>query len=62
MDALSVDGYGKINDYIRYPSDFQKIENNIYKIHNFLIKEDIEIDMNLCPTVQYVMFLIYLNL
>ena len=24
--ALSIDGYGKVNDYIRYPSDWTKVE------------------------------------
>ena len=30
--AVSIDGYGKVNDYIRYPSQFKKIEKNLEKL------------------------------
>jgi glutamate-1-semialdehyde 2,1-aminomutase len=29
--AISVDGYGKVNEYIRFPSDWQKIAENVAK-------------------------------
>lgn len=33
--GISIDGVGKINDYIRYPSKWDGIENNFEKIENF---------------------------
>lgn len=32
--GISLDGIGKVNDYIRYPSKWNNIKNNIYKIKN----------------------------
>lgn len=35
---LSIDGYGKINDYIRFPSRWQDIQYNIEKFSNYAQK------------------------
>jgi sulfatase maturation enzyme AslB (radical SAM superfamily) len=32
--SVSIDGYGKVNDYIRWGSDWEKTVNNLYKIKN----------------------------
>lgn len=32
--GLSVDGVGSVNDYIRFPSNWKNIENNIIKLNN----------------------------
>jgi sulfatase maturation enzyme AslB (radical SAM superfamily) len=32
--SVSIDGYGKVNDYIRWGSNWEKTVNNLYKIKN----------------------------
>lgn len=35
--AVSVDGYGKVNEYIRYPFKWQKVESNIRKLFQMVL-------------------------
>lgn len=45
--AVSIDGYGKLNDYIRYPSEWQTIENNLYRLNNEMPSVTLAIDLTL---------------
>jgi hypothetical protein len=40
--SMSIDGHGKVNDYIRYPFKWDKIESQMRKIIELSSKEDIE--------------------
>lgn len=69
---LSIDAYGKLNDYIRYPSKWKKIEENFQKIQK-LDNVDIEIHctvqmyniLNLTDLIEWVQpygYKIYFNI
>ena len=38
--AVSVDAYGKVNEYIRYPFKWQKVESNIRKLFQMAVDSD----------------------
>lgn len=40
--SMSIDGYGKVNDYIRYPFKWDKIESQMRRIIELSKKEDVE--------------------
>lgn len=44
--SISIDGYGKVNEYIRYPFKFSKIENNLDQV----LQMD-NVDVNLACTL-----------
>lgn len=44
--AYSVDGIGKVNDYIRYGSDWERIENNIHVAATY------GLNVSITPTIQ----------
>ena len=48
--GVSVDGVGKVNDYIRYPSKWKNIEKNIKKISTY--KDVISMDLQIQATFQ----------
>ena len=48
---ISIDGFGKLNNYIRYPSQWNKIEENMKKI-NILNKEIFNITTEIHITTQ----------
>lgn len=52
--CFSVDGIGKVNDYIRWGSEWSAVENNIYKL-----AELSNIDISIGPTVQIMNALYY---
>jgi len=45
--AVSIDGYGKLNDYIRYPSEWKTIENNLDRLNNEMPSVTLAIDLTL---------------
>jgi sulfatase maturation enzyme AslB (radical SAM superfamily) len=49
--SLSIDGYGKVNDYIRYPFKWDKIEKNTRKLFDLQKKEPERYSLNLSHTV-----------
>lgn len=49
---VSIDGYSSVNDYIRFPSNWNKIEENIKVIHELIENKNANIDMNMVPTIQ----------
>lgn len=42
--AVSVDGYGKVNEYIRYPFKWSKVEANIRKLFQMCLDSTSEVD------------------
>lgn len=38
--AVSIDGYGKVNEYIRYPFKWEKVENNLRKLFNMIVNSN----------------------
>lgn len=52
--CLSIDGVGKVNDYIRWGSDWTTIENNILRL-----RELPNIDLSIGPTIQIMNALYY---
>lgn len=52
--AFSIDGIGKVNDYIRYGSNFTDIENNLRKFSELK-----NIEINISPTIQILNILYY---
>ena len=48
---LSIDGYGKVNDYIRYPFKWSKIEKNTRLLFDLQKKEPHKYSLNLSHTV-----------
>ena len=48
---LSIDGYGKVNDYIRYPFKWSKIEKNTRLLFDLHKKEPHKYSLNLSHTV-----------
>ena len=49
--SLSIDGYGKVNDYIRYPFKWSKIEKNTRLLFDLQKKEPHRYYLNLSHTV-----------
>jgi sulfatase maturation enzyme AslB (radical SAM superfamily) len=49
--SLSIDGYGKVNDYIRYPFKWAKIEKNTRLLFDLRKKEPHKYSLNLSHTV-----------
>ncbi|MCB0377459.1 MAG: radical SAM protein, partial [Bdellovibrionales bacterium] len=47
--GVSLDGFGAVNDYIRYPSQFSDLEKNIKAVDSFGLKN---LDMWIAPTIQ----------
>ena len=58
--GVSVDGVGKVNDYIRYPSKWKNIEKNIKKISTY--KDEISMDLQIQSTFQMMNVLDWGNL
>ena len=48
--GVSIDGYGKVDDYIRYPSKWSKIEDNIKKVSEW--KKKLSMDLQIHATFQ----------
>jgi hypothetical protein len=48
--AISIDGYNRVNDYIRYPSKWNKIVTNIDHLNE--LTREINIIANVRPTIQ----------
>ena len=48
--GVSIDGVEKVNDYIRYPSNWKSIQKNIEKISTF--KDNISMDLQIHSTFQ----------
>lgn len=44
--AFSIDGIGKVNDYIRYGSNWEEVEENL------LVAKEYSIDVSITPTIQ----------
>lgn len=42
--AVSVDAYGKVNEYIRYPFKWQKVESNIRKLFQMVLDSQNNVD------------------
>ena len=53
--TASIDGYGKVNDYIRRPSVWDTVEYNVYKFAEFAF-------VNISPTIQVLNSLYYPDL
>lgn len=49
--AVSIDGYDEVNNYIRYPSKWSKIEQNLSTLYQLAL-ENISINLRVCVTVQ----------
>lgn len=58
--GVSIDGVGKVNDYIRYPSKWENIEKNIKKISTY--KDEISMDLQIQSTFQLMNVLDWGNL
>lgn len=43
----SIDGYGPMQEYLRYPSKWSQIESNLYKLLNF----DINLELRITPVI-----------
>lgn len=48
----SIDGVGKVNDYIRYPSTWRVVEKNFLSVYNKTQEKDSRVSMNVMTTVQ----------
>ena len=48
--GVSIDGYNEVDDYIRYPSKWDKIENNIEKVSGW--KQELNMDLQIHSTFQ----------
>tara|TARA_R110001606_G_scaffold135407_2_gene272433 strand:+ start:41 stop:1393 length:1353 start_codon:yes stop_codon:yes gene_type:complete len=45
--AVSIDGYGELNDYIRYPSEWKTIQHNLDRLTNEMSSLTLAIDLTL---------------
>ncbi len=48
--GVSIDGYNEVDDYIRYPSKWDKIEKNIEKVSGW--KQELNMDLQIHSTFQ----------
>lgn len=57
--SISIDAYGKANDYIRWPSNFAQIEKNLIKMSELPINVEVEIlnSLNMLSMFNYYDFL-----
>ena len=55
--GVSIDGYGEVDDYIRYPSKWAKLEKNIKKISEW--KKKLNMDLQIHATFQALNILNY---
>jgi len=55
--GVSIDGYGEVDDYIRYPSKWAKLEKNIEKVSEW--KKELNMDLQIHATFQALNILNY---
>ena len=55
--GVSIDGYGEVDDYIRYPSKWEKLEKNIEKVSEW--KKELNMDLQIHATFQALNILNY---
>ena len=55
--GVSIDGYGEVDDYIRYPSKWGKLEKNIEKVSEW--KKELNMDLQIHATFQALNILNY---
>ena len=46
----SIDGFGKVNDYARYPSKWSQVSKNYLEAKNYMVHPNVKISMNITVT------------
>jgi organic radical activating enzyme len=57
----SIDAHDKVNDYIRFPSKFQKIEKNLLELANKKLQVNLQITLQTLSMYNFYDFLIWIN-
>jgi len=57
----SVDAHGKVNDYIRFPSKFQKIEQNLLELTNKKMQVNLQITLQTLSMLNFYDFLAWIS-